>query len=257
MTSKKQHDLTLTYDVVLKTTIHEIQAKKINLADIDLLSMLDQYLSFLEKLISDKNIVNNTYLDLIAYLINLKSRWAVKYYMPALDEEGEGLVDIEQIREQMLEYRYFKEVAQELKALHKSAQQHLSKTISYLVPEGTNDKAIIFNKHFSPLSLQGAWERMLKRIKFSNFFEFMPMEKHITPLEMNEKIKLFLAKTTEEQWELLSFLKMFAHNLITLLCAFTIILDLIKHKKLDLEYFPQAEDYHITLKREELLYETN
>lgn len=103
----------------LDLLLHLIDKNKINIYDIPIAEVTDQYLEHMELIEKDKLETMSAFIEMAAILINLKSRML----LPEDTKEEEALDPRLDLVDRLLEYKKFKLAAQELKAYQGEAMK--------------------------------------------------------------------------------------------------------------------------------------
>lgn len=102
----------------LDLLLHLIDKHKLNIYDIPIAEVTDQYLDYMRQMEADKMEIMSEFIEMAAILINIKS----KMLLPEDEEEEEESIDPRQeLVERLLEYRKYKLMAGQLKNLQGDA----------------------------------------------------------------------------------------------------------------------------------------
>lgn len=110
----------------LDLLMHLIDKDKIDIYDIPIVSITEQYISYLRNLQEFDIEVASEFLVMAATLLQIKSRMLLP--KPVVDEEEEGVDPRTQLVEMLIEYRRIKRVAQALGAMKQSADKFVART---------------------------------------------------------------------------------------------------------------------------------
>lgn len=103
----------------LDLLLHLIDKHKLNIYDIPIVDITDQYLGYIKEMTSNKMELMSEFIEMAAILINIKS----KMLLPVEEEELEEAIDPRQeLIDKLLEYRKYKIMATKLKNLQGDAQ---------------------------------------------------------------------------------------------------------------------------------------
>lgn len=106
----------------LDLLLHLIEKNKVNIYDIPIVEITEQYLSYVSTMDSqDLNVVSE-FLVMAATLIDIKSRMLLP---KEVNEEGEEIDPRQELVERLLEYKKFKYIAEELKDKQTDAERYM------------------------------------------------------------------------------------------------------------------------------------
>ena len=109
----------------LDLLLHLIDKNKINIYDIPIVEITDQYLDYIKQM-EEKNLeIMSEFLVMAATLINIKSRML----LPAVETEDEQDADPRQeLVDKLLEYKMFKYVSEKLRTSRRCIQNFIQTT---------------------------------------------------------------------------------------------------------------------------------
>ncbi len=172
-------EFTVTIDAFsgpLDLMLHLIQEKKLDLLDLDLNVLTDQYCAYIESMQNMHLEVAGEYLAEMAHLIEIKSRRMIP---GSKDEETVEEDPREQLVRRLLEYQQYKDVSQQLEKYYEDRQLSLSKPLSSEADEWIKDNEDMPVKG-SAYDLLRAMKRMLYRMQLST-----PMERSVSVKEIS------------------------------------------------------------------------
>ena len=108
----------------LDLLLHLIDKNKINIYDIPIVTITEQYLAYVNKMDKQDLDVVSEFLVMAATLIDIKSKMLLPH---KVNEEGEVVDPRQELIEQLLEYKKFKYISEELKERQQDAEKHLFK----------------------------------------------------------------------------------------------------------------------------------
>lgn len=108
----------------LDLLLHLIDKNKVNIYDIPIVEITDQYLAYIEEMHRQDLNVMSEFLVMAATLIDIKSRMLLP---PEVDEEGEEVDPREELVQKLLEYKMYKYMSYELRDREEDAAYHLYK----------------------------------------------------------------------------------------------------------------------------------
>ena len=201
----------------LDLLLYLIKKDHLNVYDIAIADVVDQYLQFLELMkLLDINIASE-YLVTAANLINIKS----KMLLPRPQQEQESEEDPrEELIRRLLEYEKFKEAAVFLREKEVERKKCFERTTDGLQQHEVYIEASIFD-------LISAFKTALKEVPKEIFFEIVKDE-----FTVEEKIHDLLHLLLKEKKVALSELFSSAKNKLEIVVTFLAILELIKLKEI-------------------------
>ena len=162
------------FDGPLDLMLHLIKEKELDLFDLDVNVLTDQYIAYLTAMEEMHLEVASEYLVELAELIEYKSKKLLPKDNSELEDDYEEDPK-ERLVRRLLEYQQYKEVSSELNTMYEERQNMLSKPISSEVDDWAKDTD---NSTFegNPNDLLKAMLRCMRRMQLSK-----PIEtKHIT-----------------------------------------------------------------------------
>jgi len=201
----------------LDLLLYLIKKDHLNIYDIPIVKVVEQYLQFLELMkLLDVNIVSE-YLVMAANLINIKS----KMLLP-IEEEAEELKEDprEELVRRLLEYEKYKEAAEFLRRKETERKRYFKRS----TPESKNTEVYIEASIFDLISAFGA---VLKDVPKDVFFEVVKDEFTIEE-KIHNLLHLLLIKDKISLDEIFSSAK----NKLEIVVTFLAILELIKIKEI-------------------------
>lgn len=198
----------------LDLLLYLIKKSHINVYDIPVTSVCEQYLQFLELMkLLDINIASE-YMVMAATLINIKS----KMLLPREEILEEEEIDPrEELVKKLLEYQKFKDAAGYLKEKEKERLKYMSRpTVEYSETEEVYFEASIFD-------LINAFKTALKEVPKDIFFEVIKDEFTVEQ-KIHDILHMFLLKEKVPIEELFNYAK----NKLEIVVIFLAILELIK-----------------------------
>ncbi len=201
----------------LDLLIYLIKKEHINIYDIPIVKVIDQYLQFLELMkLLDINIASE-YLVMAANLINIKS----KMLLPREEEPQEPEEDPrEELMRRLLEYEKFKEAAEFLRDKEVERNRYFKRSSS---GEPIESEVYIEASIFDLIS---AFKTALKDIPKDIFFEVVKDEFTVEE-KIHDLLHLLLVKEKISLQDLFSSTK----NKLEIVVTFLAILELIKLKE--------------------------
>ena len=106
----------------LDLLLHLIDKNKINIYDIPIVIITEQYLAYVKEMEKQDLDIVSEFLVMAATLLDIKSKMLLPH---VVNEEGEIVDPRQELVEQLLEYKKFKYISEELKGRQKEAEKHL------------------------------------------------------------------------------------------------------------------------------------
>lgn len=112
------------FDGPLDLLLHLIDKNKINIFDIPIVEITDQYLEYVKQMQSEDLNVMSEFMVMAAELISIKCRMLLP---PEVDEEGEEIDPRDELVQQLLEYKVYKYMSYELRERMTDAEKSFYK----------------------------------------------------------------------------------------------------------------------------------
>ena len=165
--------------------LHLIKEKKMDLFDLDLNVLADQYIAYLDAMREMRLEVAGDYLVMLAEMIEYKSRRLLP------KDEAQGNEDLEDPKDKLvrrlLEYQQYKEVSKELGRIFEERQGQFSKPLSAEAEEWMKNDNMRYEG--SPYELMKAMRRCLIRMQLSRPMETKYTERAISMEERELQIR--------------------------------------------------------------------
>ncbi|MFI3284981.1 MAG: segregation/condensation protein A [Erysipelotrichaceae bacterium] len=179
---------TTHFEGPLDLMLHLIKEQELDLFDLDINILTDQYLKYLNAMENLHLEVESEYLVELATLIEYKSKKLLPKQEVILDSEYEE--DPSQLLAQrLIMYQKFKDVAGELEASYHARQQQVSKPMSILVDDLANEQQEFQAISGSPYDLMKAMNKVLRRLQLSKPVEVKFAQKEISVDDRITQIK--------------------------------------------------------------------
>jgi len=231
----------------LDLLLHLIDKNKVNIYDIPILEITEQYLEYI-KLMDSKNLeVMSEFLVMAALLINIKS----KMLLPVeVNEEDEPIDPRQELVARLLEYKMYKYIAEELKDKQMDASRSVFKpsTIPQEIADFKED--INVEDLLSDMTLAKLHE-IFKSIVRKQTDKIDPIRSKFGRIE-REEINLSAKFTQIQEYGLLhttfSFRSLFEklHSKMEVIVTFLSVLELIKISRIKIEQEFLFDDIIIT-----------
>ena len=212
----------------LDLMLHLIKDNKMDLFDLDMNILTDQYLQYLNAMESMHLEVASEYLAELAGLLEYKSKKLLPREKVVIEEEYEE-DQREKLVKRLLEYQRYKEVSAQFEQKYEERQLMMSKPIS----EETNKwvhtvtEAEIDGNHYDLIK---AMNRVLRRMALSHPLETRMTVKELSlderVVQIKKRLRDFVGKMSFED------LCSDCDSLHMVIVTFLSVLDLIKHKEI-------------------------
>ena len=212
----------------LDLMLHLIKDNKLDLFDLDMNILTDQYLQYLNAMESMHLEVASEYLAELAGLLEYKSKKLLPREKVVIDEEYEE-DQREKLVKRLLEYQRYKEVSAQFEQKYEERQLMMSKPIS----EETNKWVHTVTEaeiDGNPYDLIKAMNRVLRRMALSHPLETRMTVKELSlderVVQIKKRLRDFVGKMSFED------LCSDCDSLHMVIVTFLSVLDLIKHKEI-------------------------
>lgn len=212
----------------LDLMLHLIKENKLDLFDLDMNLLSEQYLQYLNAMESMHLEIASEYLAELAGLLEYKSKKLLPREKVEIEEEYEE-DQRERLVKRLLEYQRYKEVSADFEKKYEERQLLMSKPIS----EETNKwmKTSIEKKlEGNPYDLIKAMNKVLRRMALAHPIETRMTVKELSSderiLQIKKRLEGFVGKMNFEQ------ICSDCTDLHMVIVTFLSILDLIKHKEI-------------------------
>lgn len=226
----------------LDLLLHLIKESNIDIYDISIEEITNQYLDYINKM-EELNIeVASSYLTMAAELMLLKS----KSLLPSKKEEDEEIEDEEETREKLInrlvEYKKYKELTKDLKALEQQRKEFYIKSPSNL--SNITDEKIKNDTDIGIDDLLQAFSAFLERKDKEK-----PLNTKITNKEYSVKLRKNDIKNYLQQRKKAEFKELFnIYNKSYIIVTFISILELAKENQVNLTQEDNFANIYIELK---------
>ena len=213
----------------LDLLLHLVKVSKIEISDIKLVDITNQYIDYLKKMEEMNLDVASEYLVLASELIEMKSRYLLPK-PPKVEEESQYEEDPEEeLKKRLLEYQKYKESTSIFKDLEINRSSYYTKA-----PEirdiYTNEK-LENNGEVTPNDLLLALEKLLERKEYTKPINTKITKKELSVSERVNKIRSILKK--EKTVEFSSLFEYLTRPYIVV--TFLSILEMAKDKEITLK----------------------
>lgn len=211
----------------LDLLLHLIKESKMDIMDIEIVKLTDQYVKFIESM-SEMNLnVASEYLVMASELVHLKS----KYLLPqdeSSEEEDTFEEEKERLKDRLLEYEQYKKLTPEFKKLAETRMEIHTKIPSSLKEYRSGE--IKLNEDVSLNDLVKAFQEFLVRKKMEE-----PINTKITKREISVEERIIEIKKKLKERKKVEFTELFEElSKSYVIVTFLSILEMAKKKELKL-----------------------
>ena len=166
------------FDGPLDLMLHLVREKQLDLLDLDMNVLTDQYIAYLNSMSSLHLEIASEYLVELAILIEYKSKKLIPGTKDELEQESEEDIKSRLVR-RLLEYQQFKEVSSDLLSMFEDRQKLMTRPVSSEVEQWA---APAEDQRYSgsPYELMKAMRRIMMRMQLAR-----PMETKLTVKEIS------------------------------------------------------------------------
>lgn len=208
----------------LDLLLHLIKENKMDIFDIKIEEITEQYLSYIRKQESMNLEIDSEYLVLASELIEIKSKLLLPHEKEVFDEEESD--PREELMNRLLEYQTYKEITKTLKEKELIRQEIYTKAPSSLKEFVDSDTDIKMDITLD--DLVDAFQKFLERKKESKPLATKVTENEITVSSRRSDIKMLLSKGKK-----VSFFKLFpVYTKEYVVATFLAVLEMVKNKEI-------------------------
>ena len=208
----------------LDLLLHLIKENKMDIFDIKIEEITEQYLSYIRKQESMNLEIDSEYLVLASELIEIKSKLLLPHEKEVLDEEESD--PREELMNRLLEYQAYKEITKTLKEKELIRKEIYTKAPSSLKEFVDSDTDIKMDITLD--DLVDAFQKFLERKKESKPLATKVTENEITVSSRRGDIKMLLSKGKK-----VSFFKLFpVYTKEYVVATFLAVLEMVKNKEI-------------------------
>lgn len=208
----------------LDLLLHLIKEKKMDLLNLKLEVIIDEYLNFIEKMEEMNLNIASSYLVMSSELIEMKSR----LLLPRVEEEKEDEEDPkEALVNRLIEYQRYKDLTSDFKELETERQKIYTKLPENL-KEYSDQNKIINNSNVTLDDLLLAFQKFLERKKLQE-----PLHTKVTKKEMSVEERTISIRKVLKNKKKVNFLELFdILNKEYVVVTFLAILEMAKEKEI-------------------------
>ena len=171
----------------LDLLLHLIKESKVDIWDIKIVDITDQYLKYIKSMQELNLNVASEYLVMASELMEMKSKMLLPRYK---DEEEEEIDPREQLIQKLVEYQKYKDMTESFKELEEVRHEFYTKAPESL-KEYANDDTVI-TSDVTLEDLMKAFEKFLKRKELEKPLSTTVTKKEITVEERRNSIRFIL-----------------------------------------------------------------
>ncbi len=171
----------------LDLLLHLIKESKVDIWDIKIVDITDQYLNYIKSMQELNLNVASEYLVMASELMEMKSKMLLPRYK---DEEEEEIDPREQLIQKLVEYQKYKDMTESFKELEEVRHEFYTKAPESL-KEYANDDTVI-TSDVTLEDLMKAFEKFLKRKELEKPLSTTVTKKEITVEERRNSIRFIL-----------------------------------------------------------------
>ena len=221
---------TSDFEGPLDLLLHLVKESKMDIYEINIRSIIDQYLEFIHSL-TEKNIdVASEYLVMSSELIHLKSKLLINRQEEPTDSEDEySFSSEEDLRNKLLEYEKYKQITKSFHELEEKRNEFFTK-----LPENLNEFADENKKLEGNMDIELLKNSMLelsKRMSYQKPVNTRITRKEISVEERKEFIREYITKRKNVKFT--DLFEEYSKDLVV--ATFLSILDMCKMKEITLK----------------------
>ncbi|USS91049.1 segregation and condensation protein A [Fructilactobacillus carniphilus] len=143
------------FDGPLELLLHLIKEAEMDIYDINIKEITDQYFRYLQEMKETQLEVAGEFFVMAANLMHIKSQWLLAEEIDDDQEEEDPRADLV---EQLLEYKRYQQAAQSLQKRERQQQK-----LHSIAPLRREQDIEIATHEFEVILLQNAWQRIIRR----------------------------------------------------------------------------------------------
>lgn len=174
----------------LDLLLHLIKESKVDIWDIKIVDITDQYLNYIKSMESLNLNIASGYLVMASELMEMKSKMLLPRYQE--ESEEEEVDPREQLIQRLIEYQKYKEMTKSFKELEEVRHEFYTKAPENL--KEYTDEGTILNSDVTLDDLMKAFQKFLERKKLEKPLSTTVTKKEITVEERRISIKSILKK---------------------------------------------------------------
>ena len=172
----------------LDLMLHLIRENKLDLFDLDIAELADQYIAFIKAMEKMDLLVASEYLVELANLIEYKSRKLLPRENPEFGPDDYQESDPDLLVRRLLEYQRYKEVSLKLQERAQQRERMLEKPASSLIDQWVNDAGRVIEP-LAVYQLFNAMERCQRRFAIAEPLQIQTAQREMTLQERIAQVK--------------------------------------------------------------------
>ena len=206
----------------LDLLLHLVRIKEVNIYEVNIKEIIDQYLEFINSLDKSNIDVSSEYLVMAAELIHLKSKMLINIEYELDEEETYELESVEDLRDKLIEYEKYKKVCDSFKDLENNRLEYYTKVPESLSEYSDGEKLV--NSDVDLEDLVNAFLEMQKRVFYKR-----PVTTKVTKKEISIKDRIYEIRNILDVRKKLEFSELFdSYTKEDVVVTFLSILDMTK-----------------------------
>lgn len=206
----------------LDLLLHLVRIKEVNIYEVNIKEIIDQYLEFINSLDKSNIDVSSEYLVMAAELIHLKSKMLINIEYELDEEETYELESVEDLRDKLIEYEKYKKVCDSFKDLENNRLEYYTKIPESLSEYSDGEKLV--NSDVDLEDLVNAFLEMQKRVFYKR-----PVTTKVTKKEISIKDRIYEIRNILDVRKKLEFSELFdSYTKEDVVVTFLSILDMTK-----------------------------
>ena len=215
----------LDFEGPLDLLLHLIKQEEMDIMDIEIVTLTNQYLAYIENMESLNIVVASEYLTLASELIYLKSRYLLPKEKEA-DEDEEFISAKENLINRLIEYKNYKEMTGVFKNLEEKRKEVFTK-----VPSSLKEFEIGEVKVSQDITLDDLLQAFSKYLERKKYLE--PLSTKVTTKEMSVEERSHEIRTLLKEKGKVEFFDLFENvSKPYVVITFLSILEMAKNKEL-------------------------
>lgn len=236
----------------LDLLLHLIHRLEIDIYDIPMAELTAQYIDHIHAMKVLELNEASEYLVMAATLLAIKSRMLLPVHEGEMDD-AEFEVDEPDPREELvsklIEYKKYKEAAQQLKVLEADRALSFTRPPSDLSGFMPNEQLALFDPNVNVYDMLGAFQKLLRRKQLKK-----PLSTRITRQEISVKDQMFaVVHSLKNVGGKTRFSELFPYeDKVTLIVTFLSLLELMKRQVVFVEQENNFDDLTVILQKEDI-----
>ncbi|WP_338211082.1 segregation and condensation protein A [Lactiplantibacillus paraxiangfangensis] len=249
MTNNQQQPITIKiseFEGPLDLLLHLIRQNKMDIYDIPIADITQQYLDYLHSMQALKLDIAGDYLVMAATLMTIKSRYLLPQPEPDDDEDAAEDDPRDSLVAELLAYKVYQEAAGELRVKEQARHQHFTRE-AMLVPSDLSAPKLTAG--ITVDDLQAAFRQLVDKRRRAR-----PLTKTVVAESVNIDVRMTQIKTQLQRHHTgMAFADLFTVTASDemLVTTFMAVLELTKQAQIKLTQRDQLGPIHLTLRREE------